>query len=161
MYPWTQDLSSRQKNISKWVNTCEFIVLHHTASIGEGNIKVLLGETSRQVSAFALIRQNWDSIKLADPKWITWHAWDSTWKGRRYLNPYSLGIEIEWPWFTDAQRHTVLWIVQHLMAVFGIPKENVITHAMIAPWRKTDVAPEFFKEWFETWRSKLKPRPYD
>ena len=160
MFPFKEDLSARQKNISNWNNTCEYIVLHHTASIWDWNIKVLLGETARQVSCFTLIRQNWDAIKLSDPKNITWHAGESSWKWKKWLNKYSIWIEVEWPSFTEAQRKTVFWLVQHLMAVFKIPKENVITHAMIAPGRKTDIHPEFFPNWYDAWISKLVPKEW-
>jgi len=165
MYPFKADLTKRQRNKSKGINTCEYIVLHHTATGYNSvnwNIKVLLGETSRQVSAHVLVDTNGDAYKLWDPKWILWHAWDSTWEGKRYLNGYSVGIEVIWPlpWFTDEQRHTILWLVQHLMAVLKIPKERVIRHKDISKWRKTDIDDSFFKEWFETWRAKLKPREY-
>lgn len=160
MFPFTQNLSARQKNKSAWVNTREFIILHHTATWKgtiNGNIKVLLGETGRKVSCHFLIDTNWDSYKLGDPTDILWHAWQSEWKWKKDLNKYSVGIEVIWPlpWFTDEERHTVLWLVQHLMAVLTIPKENVIRHKDIAPGRKNDIWDEFFKEWFQNWQAKL------
>lgn len=160
MFPFTQNLSARQKNKSAWVNTREFIILHHTATWKgtiNGNIKVLLGETSRKVSCHFIVDTNGDAYKLGDPTDILWHAWISQWGNRRDLNKYSIGIEVIWPlpWFTDEQKHTVLWLVQHLMAVLTIPKENVIRHKDIAPGRKNDIWNEFFKEWFENWQAKL------
>lgn len=171
MFPFKQDLSWRQKNFSKWTNTDQYIVLHHTATwYGslEGNIKTLLWETPRQVSCHFLINTNWEAYKLGDPKQILWHAGDSTWNWLQWLNSHSVWIEIIGPltdgWFTKEQKNTVFWLVQHLMAVLNIPKENVIRHKDIAPGRKTDVADTFWNKEFKSfneWKAKLKPRPYN
>lgn len=167
MFPFKQNLSSRQKNASNWVNTCEYIILHHTGTwynTLNGNIKVLLGETSRIVSAHMLVDTNGDAYKLWDPKQILWHAGTSEWKWKKGMNSYSIGIEVIWPlpWFTDEQKKTVFWLVQHLMAVFKIPKENVLRHASIAPWRKTDIDLSFFPENnFSKWKDTLKPREWN
>ncbi len=164
MFPFKENLSARQKNKSAWVNTREFIVLHHTATgrgTIDGNIKVLLGETGRKVSCHFIVDTNGEAYKLGDPTDILWHAWVSQWGNRRDLNKHSIGIEVIWPlpWFTDEQKHTVLWLVQHLMAVLTIPKENVIRHKDIAPGRKTDIDDSFFNKWyqvsFKEWQSKL------
>jgi N-acetyl-anhydromuramyl-L-alanine amidase AmpD len=160
MFPFKQNLASSQKNKSKWVNTKKYIVLHHTWTgnwtIG-GNIRVLLWETSRKVSCHFIVDTNWDSYKLWDPDMILWHAGESEWKWLKDLNKHSVWIEVIWPlpWFTDEERHTVLWLVQHLMAVLWVPKENVIRHKDIAKGRKTDIEDSFFKEWFTKWQDKL------
>lgn len=162
MFNWNADYTSRQKNITKGVNTCEFIVLHHTWAIGDGNIPVLLGETKSKVSCHFLIRQNGDAYKLWETSMILWHAWESQWKGKTYLNRYSVGIEVEWPEFTKAQRKTLRELVRHLMAVLNVPKENVIRHKDIAPWRKVDPADSlFWLSGFTLWRIILTPKEYD
>lgn len=162
MFNWKADYTSRQKNITKGTNTCEYIILHHTWVIWDGNIPVLLGERGAKVSCHFLIRQNGDAIKLGDPKMILWHAGISQWKGKTYLNRYSVGIETEWPWFTKAQRKTLRELVRHLMAVLKIPKENVIRHKDIAPWRKTDPDDSlFWLSGFNLWRMILTPKEYD
>ena len=157
MYPFTKDLTNRQKNISKWANTREYIVLHHTGSVWDGNIKVLLWETWSKVSCHFLVRQDGTSYKLGDPSWILWHCGTSQWGGKIDLNRYSVGIEVEWPKFTEVQRKEVKRLTEHLMAVLSIPKERVIRHKDIAPWRKTDIDDSFFRLiWFRLWRFSLK-----
>lgn len=165
MFPFKQDLSSRQKNKSSGKNSCKYIILHHTATgynTVNWNIKTLLWETGRQVSCHFLVDTNWESYKLGNPDMILWHAGQSEWKWLKDLNKHSVWIEVIWPlpWFTDQERHTVLWLVQHLMAVLNIPKENVIRHKDIAPWRKNDIEDSFFKEWFDKWQSKLLPKEW-
>ncbi len=163
MFKFTEDLSNRQRNVSKGTNTCEYILLHHTGVIWEGNIKVLLGETWTKASVHFLVMQDGRSYKLADPKWITWHAWQSSWEGRIDMNRYCLGIEIEWPWFTEVQRKKAIELTEHLMAVYRIPKERVIRHKDVAPWRKVDPDESFFRlkggitNW-KLWRFLLKPK---
>jgi N-acetyl-anhydromuramyl-L-alanine amidase AmpD len=53
--------------------------------------------------------------------------------------------------FTDSQRVEVRKLIQHLMAVFKIPKQNVLRHRDIAPKRKTDIADTFWNNAYKTW----------
>lgn len=168
MFPFKADYSARQKNITKGKNTCEYIILHHTGTWEgtlQGNVKTLLWETDRQVSCHFLVDTNWDAYKLGNPDMILWHAGESEWQGKKWLNSYSMWIEVIWPlanWgFTEEQKKTVFWLVQHLMNVCNIPKEKVIRHKDIAPWRKTDIADTFWNTKYKTyaeWQNTLKPR---
>lgn len=136
---------------SKWVNTCEYIIVHHTAT-KEGTIKGVLDGLYRRpdyASCHFVVDVNGDAYKIGDPKDILWHTGVSEWKWKTDLNKYSLGIEIIGPMtdggFTKEQKETVRALVGHLMAVFNIPAENVLRHRDIAPKRKTDVADSFWK----------------
>jgi len=97
MFPFKKDYSARQKNITRGENRCEYIVVHHTgtpAGTLEGNIKVLLGETIRQVSCHFIVDVDGSAYKLGDPKQILWHAGTSNWGNTVGMNYHSLGIEI-------------------------------------------------------------------
>lgn len=166
MYPFKKTFTTVNKSI--WVNTCEYIILHHTAS-KEWSINWIINsftwntKSNNPVSAHFVIDTNWDAYKIGDPKNILWHAGVSEWNGKKNMNNYSMGIEIIWPLsdggFTDAQRKTVRDLVQHLMAVFNIPSDRVLRHADLtnawsAKWilwdgksrsRKVDVADSFWK----------------
>ncbi len=135
---------------TKGTNTKEYIVLHHTAT-GEGTIKGVLDGLYRRedyASVHFCVDTNGDTYKLGDPDDILWHAGKSEWNGKKDLNNFSIGIEIIGPLadggFTDKERLAVRKLVQHLMAVYKIPKENVIRHKDIAPGRKPDVANTFW-----------------
>lgn len=159
MYNWKEDLSNRQSNVSRGRNTTEYIVLHHTWVIWKWNIPTLLWETKAEVSCHFFIDQKWDAYKLGDPKWILWHCWESEWEWKNNMNQYSLGIEVEWPEFTKAQRAELRRLVQYLMFTFHIPKERVIKHKDIAPWRKVDPDDSLFGlSGFRLWRSILAPK---
>lgn len=164
-YPFKATFSTNNK--TKWVNTCQYIILHHTAT-WEGTLKGVINTLTKwAVSCHFVVDTNWDAYKIGDPKDILWHAGVSEWKGKKMMNNYSVGIEIIGPlsdWgFTDEQRHTVYWLTQHLMSVLNIPKENVIRHKDISPWRKSDVADSFWNNKYKTYKDyqdTLKPREY-
>ena len=154
---------------SSGINSCEFIILHHTGT-QEGTIKWVLDwlyKRADYASCHFVVDVNWDAYKIGNPTDILWHAGESTWNWKKDLNKYSMGIEIIWPLknggFTQAQRTTVKWLISHLMKVYNIPKENVLTHKMIAPKRKVDVDDSFWNNKFKTYKdyqNSLSPREW-
>ena len=162
MFPFKKTLTT--KNITPWINSKKFIILHHTAT-GEGTINGVLNTlTKGSVSAHFVIDTNWDAYKIGDPnKDILWHAWISQWGDLSNLNNHSLWIEFIGPLknggFTREQLIIGTRLVEHLMAVFNIPKENVLRHKDIAPKRKIDIADSFFpNNDYVKWRDSLIPK---
>lgn len=153
----------KTKNKTAWINTCQFIILHHTAT-GEGTLKGLINAFtgSRQVSAHYLVDTNGDVYKFGEDKDILWHAWTSNWGKIQDLNKFSIWIEIIGPLadggFTQKQKEAVAILVKELAAKYSIWKENVLRHKDIAPGRKWDVADSFwswnFKS-FEEYKNSL------
>ena len=136
MFPFKKTLQT--KNITPGINSCQYIILHHTAT-QEGSIDGVLKtltETANPVSSgkscHFVIDTNGDTYKIGDPKNILWHAGESKWWDLIFMNRYSLGIEFIWPlsseWFTREQIITGTRLVEYLMLVFWIPKENIIRH---------------------------------
>ena len=87
------------------INSCEFVVLHHTGT-GSGTIKgVLDGLNKREefASCHYVIDENGDVYKIGEDSSILWHAgvseWNDTVTGKTFtdLNRYSIGIEIVGP----------------------------------------------------------------
>lgn len=142
------------KNITPWINTCEYIVTHHTWT-WEWTIKGVLNTlTKGAVSCHYIIDTTGDVYKIGEDKDILWHAWVSEWKWKKDLNKYSIWIEIVWPlpnWFTDKQRATHKTLIKELCKTHWIPKENCIRHKDIAPKRKTDIADSFWNWISKTW----------
>lgn len=119
------------------------IVLHATAGSDEGAENWMV--TSRgapAVSAHLHIRRDGSSTRLVPDDRRAWHAGRSEWPGIEDVNSQSIGIEIgnrndgQEP-YTDAQYRTVSLIVRHYL-VQGLPRAAVVSHAQIAPGRKTD-----------------------
>ena len=160
---YNRDWVYNNPNVSPWINTKERIVLHHTWSIGGGNLPILAGQTSKQVSVHFLITQAGKAYKLCDVNKIARHAGQSQRGNHIGMNSYSIWIEIEGndatP-FTDAQYKKVIDVVRYLQTTFNIPKEKIIKHSDItragsssmqlrdwkSPARKTDVSPRFWRD---------------
>lgn len=138
------------KNKSKWVNKKEFIIVHHTGT-GEGTIKwVLNGFTWRdEKSCHYVVDTNWDVYKIGEDDDILWHCGESSWGEYKWMNSYSIGIEVIGPLkngFTFEQRSTVKTLVRTIMDKYNIPKQNVLRHAHIAPKRKVDIDLRFLND---------------
>lgn len=174
MYPFTKTFSTTK--FTKWLsNTCSYIIIHHTATPWfESNVKYL-SEWNAQVSVHFVIWPNEEVAKIGDPKMITWHCWVSSWGSLTNMNKYSLWIEVVWTWqYNTKQLIRLTDLVEYLIKIYNIPKENILTHADICQkwdfskkkilwdWkrasRKVDIAKSFFPMWFETWRDQLTPR---
>lgn len=173
MYPFTDKLPTTKK--SKWTNTCEYIIIHHTAwGSYLSNIKYLSSWTA-QASVHFVIWPSEECCKIWDPRDVERHAGNSERGDKISMNKYSLWIEVVWFWeYNTKQLIRLTDLVEYLMWVYNIPKENILTHADICQkwdfskkkilwdWkrssRKVDIAKSFFPMWFETWRNQLTPR---
>lgn len=142
-------------NKSKWVNSREFIIIHHTATKHWTINGVLRTLTVGNVSCHYVVDFNWDKYKIWNTTDILRHCWISEWNWRKNMNKFSIGIEvIWWSWeeFPRDQRQSVRDLIEHLMFKFNIPKENVLRHKDIAPGRKVDIADSFWNHWFVSWK---------
>lgn len=143
------------KNKSKWVNTCEYIILHHTGGGWyDGNVKVLSWQTERQVSVHYLVAQDGRVAKIGEDTDILRHCGVSEREGKTDMNRYGIGIEIVNvdTNFTDIQRQAVRNLVAFLLAKHSIPTNRIIRHKDIAPKRKVDVYDTFWNNQFKTFQ---------
>lgn len=132
----------------------KFVVVHYTVSDRPKSLKIL---TEQVVSAHYLITDDPQPViyGLVDETRQANHAGYSSWKGYTQLNSSSVGIEIVNPGFTEspegriwhpfpqAQIDTLMVLLRDIMTRHGVPPENVIGHADIAPMRKQDPGPLF------------------
>ena len=93
--------------------------------------------------------------KLVDENQRAWHAGESQWKGRTWLNSSSIGIEIVnkgfrdtpqgrvWYPYTEGQIQTLIALLKDLKTRHGVPGANIVGHSDIAPQRKVDPGPLF------------------
>lgn len=152
---------------SRGSNPVDMIVIHHIGSSSgkifsvEGAIKWFTdvethrnkdtGKVENPVSAHYIIprkpyKDQYDTIQTVKDEDIAWHAGDSTWafkgKSRRYINKYSIGIELEGDGnafeYTDYQYGVLVELVSELVKKFNISENNVVGHEDIAPQRKVD-----------------------
>ena len=147
-----QRLATNKK--SKWINTTEYIILHHTAENGSlnGVLSWLSTSPSSTASAHFVVDFNGDIYQIGEETDILWHAGVSSWNGKQNLNRYSIGIEIRGiNAFTNEQRIAVRKLVNYLIKKYNIPKENILRHKDIAPGRKNDVHDNFWNNEYKTY----------
>ena len=139
---------------SKWINTCEILVLHHTWWWTFGWNMNFLASNIKQASAHYVVWQAWEVWKIWNDTDILWHAWNSKWNWKTDLNKCSIWIEIvdDWKTFTDIQRDKVDELAIELIKKYGIKKENLVRHKDICvpAWRKVDPDDSLWNTRFKT-----------
>lgn len=131
----------------------QFVVLHYTAAPLDRSLALL---THGEVSAHYLIGDGPATIyRLADEQYRTWHAGESEWDGRTWLNASSIGIEIVnpgykdtptgrvWYPYSEAQVQAVLALLRDIRTRYRLEPRYIVGHSDIAPLRKLDPGPLF------------------
>ena len=148
-YQLDETLKANGKN-----SRIDIIVLHYTASTKPS---ALLTLTNREVSAHYVVSDDSKPVvyKLVDENLSAWHAGESSWYGRTFINPRSIGIEIVHPgWarnssgdagplFPAAQIDAVITLTREVAKRHGVAPENIVGHSDVAPLRKQDPGPAF------------------
>ena len=124
-------------------NRVQFVVVHYTSTNLERSLALL---THGQVSSHYLIGDDASGTiyKLVDESQRAWHAGESEWMGRTWLNSSSIGIEIVNPGFSDtptgrvwypyseAQVQSLIVLLKDISKRNGIDPKNIIGHSDIA-----------------------------
>ncbi|WP_047308842.1 N-acetylmuramoyl-L-alanine amidase [Rhodopseudomonas palustris] len=76
----------------------EYIVIHDTASglTDSGDVSWLTNPAAK-VSAHVVVARDGRITQLVPFNVVAWHAGQSVWKGRKFLNGFAIGIEIDNP----------------------------------------------------------------
>lgn len=131
-----------------------FIVLHYTSSDLQRSLEILKGDG---VSSHYLIGESPATIyRLVDEDRRAWHAGDSQWNGRTWLNSSSIGIELVnrgyvenaqgrrlWYPYSEAQIDALVVLLKDIMQRHGLKPGAIVGHSDIAPQRKVDPGPLF------------------
>ncbi|HXR02570.1 MAG TPA: N-acetylmuramoyl-L-alanine amidase [Pseudomonas sp.] len=131
----------------------QFVVLHYTSASLDRSLALL---THGEVSAHYLIGDGPAvTYKLVDETQRAWHAGESEWDGRTWLNSSSIGIEIVnpgyrdtpagrlWYPYSEAQVQALIVLLKDIVKRNHIEPRHVIGHSDIAPLRKLDPGPLF------------------
>lgn len=131
----------------------QYVIVHYTSSDSARAMNTL---TLGEVSSHYLIDATPPTIyRLVNEDRRAWHAGDSSWQGRTWLNASSIGIEIvhpgyrespqgrQWVPWDQAQIDQLIPLLQDILQRHGLPPERVIGHSDIAPQRKLDPGPLF------------------
>jgi N-acetylmuramoyl-L-alanine amidase len=148
-YSIDETMKSRGQN-----SRVDIIVLHYTASTKPSALMTL---TNRDVSAHYVVSDDAKPVvyRLVNEDRNAWHAGESSWYGRTFVNQRSIGIEIVHPgWqpntkgengrpYPDAQIAVVAALTLDVAKRHGILPENIVGHGDVAPGRKVDPGPSF------------------
>ncbi|MBC7197757.1 MAG: N-acetylmuramoyl-L-alanine amidase [Pseudomonas balearica] len=132
----------------------QFIVLHYTSTDFEHSLELLSrGEVS---SHYLIDRAPAKIYRLVDENRRAWHAGESEWQGRTWLNSSSIGIELVNPGYEQAADGRRLWypypepqidalilLLKDIMQRHGLKPGAIIGHSDIAAQRKVDPGPLF------------------
>lgn len=131
----------------------EFIVIHYTSSDLPRSLETL---SRGGVSAHYLLPADGRTVyRMVDEHRRAWHAGDSQWRGRSWLNASSIGIEIinrgyrdgpegrHWQPYPQAQIDTLIALLKDIQQRHGVAPANIVGHSDIAPQRKVDPGPLF------------------
>jgi len=132
----------------------QFVVVHYTSASLERSLQLL---THGEVSSHYLIGDDKGATiyKLMDENFRSWHAGESEWQGRTWLNSSSIGIEIVNPGFKDTptgrlwypysedQVQSLIVLLKDISKRYAINPRSIIGHSDIAPLRKLDPGPLF------------------
>jgi len=134
-------------------NRIQFVVVHYTSTTLEHSLALL---THGEVSAHYLIGDTPPTVyKLVDESARAWHAGESEWDGRTWLNSASIGIEIVnpgyrdtptgrlWYPYTEGQIQALIVLLKDIVKRNHIDPRHIIGHSDIAPARKLDPGPLF------------------
>jgi N-acetyl-anhydromuramyl-L-alanine amidase AmpD len=145
------------------VNTCKYIIVHHTAWWTFASNLRYLSEWTAQASVHYIVWPDGEIGKIGQDTDILWHAWQSQRGTLSDMNKYSIWIEVVWPdyWkyskvgFSEEQKKDLWDLIIYLMKEHNIPIENVLRHKDVAPWRKTDIADSFWNTEYSSWQDYL------
>lgn len=132
----------------------QFVVMHYTSASLARSLALL---THGEVSAHYLIGDDSPATvyALVGEQYRAWHAGESEWAGRTWLNSSSIGIEIVnpgyqdtpngrvWYPYSEAQVQSLLFLLKDIASRYPIEQRNFIGHSDIAPLRKQDPGPLF------------------
>lgn len=104
-----------------------------------------LCDSAAAVSAHYVVDVDGTVFRLVPEEDVAWHAGVSSWRGRRGLNRWSIGIEVVNPGhehgyqpFPEAQLEACLELGFDIVERWRIEPWNVVGHGDIAPMRRAD-----------------------
>ena len=145
----------------------QYIVLHYTSTDLARSLQLL---SEGEVSSHYLIGDSPPTIyRLVDENRRAWHAGDSQWQGRTWLNGTSIGIELvnqgyregpdgrAWHPYPPAQIEALIVLLEDIMRRHQLAPGSILGHSDVAPQRKVDPGPLF--PWRQLAEAGLVPWP--
>ena len=141
-----EDARIQSQSFSRRDQAIDTIVLHYTERDLETSLRIL---RYGGVSAHYLIAVEGTVYKILNDDEVAWHAGVSRWRGRKLINPHSIGIEIvnlngNIHSYPLGQMTALIDLCHHIMNENpAVMASNIIGHSDIAPRRKLDPGAKF------------------
>ena len=130
--------------------TIRFLIFHYTGMKSEIKAIKKLTEIQSEVGAHYFIKKNGEIIRMVPEIYKAWHAGISYWGKYKFLNKYSIGIELSNPGhqygyvnFQKKQIKNLIKLTKKLVKKYKIKKNHILGHSDIAPDRKRDPGEKF------------------
>ena len=127
-----------------------FIIIHYTGMKNELEAIKKLCDFRSNVSSHYFIKNNGKILNLVPDLYKAWHAGKSSWKNYKFLNNFSIGIELSNPGhehsykrFNSSQISSLIKLLKFLQKKYGVKSQNILGHSDIAPDRKKDPGEKF------------------
>ena len=137
----------KNKRLKKQI---KLIVFHYTGMQSKVEALKKLCNQKSKVSCHYFIDEIGNIVKIIPEEFSAWHAGKSSWKNFKFLNKFSIGIELVNPGhnfgyrkFTKKQICALIKISKKLIAKYNIINSNIVGHSDIAPLRKKDPGEKF------------------
>ncbi len=131
-------------------NFIKFIIIHYTGMKNQNSAIEKLCNIKSKVSCHYFIKNKGEVLNMVPDQYIAWHAGQSSWKNLKFLNKYSIGVEINNPGhqynykkFSMKQIFSLIKLLKFLKKKYKIKKHNILGHSDISPDRKKDPGENF------------------
>ena len=138
----------------------KIIVFHYTGMQSKVAAFIKLCNPKYKVSCHYFIDEQGNIEKIVPEEFSAWHAGKSSWKNYKFLNKFSIGIELVNPGhdygyrkFSKKQIHSLKKMSKKLISKYNIKSSNIVGHSDVAPLRKKDPGEKF--PWKELANSKI------
>lgn len=131
----------------------KFIIIHDSYGSFAGTVSWILNPTSDVSYHYVIDPKDGTRVQHVFDTKKAWQAGRSYWKGYSGLNSHSIGIAFSGNTHkrtpADYEIDSCARKCVYLMVKFGIKKDAILTHQMIAPKRKNDTAPTTYERVLE------------
>lgn len=128
----------------------DMLLLHYTGMDCCAAAVAWLTNPASKVSCHYAVDENGRVTQMVAEEQRAWHAGQSYWAGETDINSCSIGIEVHnpghergYPPFSEPQMRAVENLSVDIVRRHGIPRERVLAHSDVAPWRKIDPGEKF------------------
>ena len=128
----------------------KFVIFHYTGMRREKDAIKKLTSKKSKVSCHYLIKCNGEILMLVPELYVAWHAGISFWKKFKFINKFSIGIELSNPGhdynykkFSKKQIYSLIKLSKFLIKKYKIKPSFFLGHSDIAVDRKKDPGEKF------------------